>query len=47
MLPIEYIAQQAAERQQLLSDIHDIITSGDKTVSAMVEPMMGKEIDDL
>ena len=44
MLATEHIAQQPAQRQQLLSDIHAIIIAGDKTVSAVVEPMMGKDM---
>jgi hypothetical protein len=44
MHPAGYIAQQPAERQQLLSGIHSIIITGDKTVSAIVEPMMGKDM---
>ena len=44
MVPAEYIVGQPPERQQLLSDIHAIIIAGDKTVTPMVEPMMGKEM---
>lgn len=39
-----YISQQAAERQRILTDIHQIILENDKTVEAVIEPMMGKEM---
>ena len=44
MLPEAYIQQQLAERRQILKDIHAIILANDKTVTAVVEPMMGKEM---
>jgi len=40
----EFIAKQLPERQKLLTAIHKIIIAEDKTVTASVEPMMGKEI---
>ncbi len=39
-----YIASQPADRQALLSQIHDIIIRKDPTVTAVVAPMMGKEM---
>jgi hypothetical protein len=44
MLPTEYIASLPAERQQVAAAIHGIIVAQDKTVIAVVEPMMGKEM---
>ena len=44
MTTSEYISNQISERQQLLTDIHNIITKEDKTVTAAIEPMMGKEM---
>ena len=43
-LPPAYIKEQPPERQALLSQLHNIIINGDKTVTAKVEPMMGKEM---
>ena len=40
----EYISRQVTGRQKVLSDIHEIILSKDKTVSAAIEPMMGTEM---
>ena len=40
----KYILAQAAGRQAVLRTIHTIITDEDKTVVAVVEPMMGKEM---
>jgi hypothetical protein len=40
----EFISQQPAERQDLLSKVHSIIIDQDKTVAPVVEPMMGKEM---
>lgn len=40
----EFISKQISARQQLLTDIHNIIINEDKTVVAAIEPMMGKEI---
>lgn len=39
-----YIASQPAARQELLSQIHDIILQNDKTVTPVIAPMMGKEM---
>lgn len=39
-----YISKQPAERQAVLNDIHTAIIQHDKTVSPVVEPMMGKEM---
>ena len=44
MLPSEYINQQILERRQVLEEIHAIILAADKTVTAAVETMMGKEM---
>src|SRR5215471_4096278 len=40
----QYIKSQPSERQKLLSEIHDIIISKDKTVTAVVEPMMRQDM---
>lgn len=40
----EYISSQAEERQELLSQIHEIILQKDKTVKAEIAPMMGKDM---
>lgn len=40
----EFISQQPAERQKLLSEIHKIIISEDKNVKADIGSMMGKEM---
>jgi hypothetical protein len=40
----EFIATQPEERQELLSQLHEIIIKNDKTVSAVIAPMMGKEM---
>ena len=39
-----YIAHQPAERQQLLTSLHQLITECDITVAPVAEPMMGKEM---
>ncbi|MEI8059529.1 MAG: DUF1801 domain-containing protein [Ferruginibacter sp.] len=39
-----FILQQPIERQNILSKIHEIIISNDKTVTANIAPMMGKEM---
>lgn len=39
-----YIASQPAERQAILTKIHAIICKEDTTVTAAIEPMMGKEM---
>ena len=38
----EFIATQPEERQKLLSQLHEIIIQKDKTVTAVIAPMMGK-----
>lgn len=40
----DYIKGQPAERQQTLSDLHALIMKNDKTVTPVIEPMMGKEM---
>ena len=40
----EYIAAQPEERQELLSQLHEIIIQKDKTVTPVIAPMMGKEM---
>ena len=40
----EYITRQPAERQTILSKIHTIIIVNDKSVTARVGSMMGKEM---
>jgi hypothetical protein len=40
----EFISQQPAERQKLLSEIHEIIIREDKNVKAEIGSMMGKEM---
>ena len=40
----EFISTQPEERQGLLSQLHEIITQKDKTVTPVVAPMMGKEM---
>lgn len=39
-----FISAQPVERQELLSQLHDIIIQKDKTVTPVVAPMMGKEM---
>jgi hypothetical protein len=39
-----YIADQPIARQRLLEKIHETIVQQDKSVAAVVEPMMGKEM---
>ncbi len=39
-----FISKQPLERQELLSQLHEIIIQKDKTVTAVVAPMMGKEM---
>lgn len=39
-----FISAQPEERQELLSQLHEIIMQKDKTVTAAVAPMMGKEM---
>jgi hypothetical protein len=40
----QYILSQPVDRQGVLSGIHSIILEEDKTVVAIVEPMMGKQM---
>lgn len=40
----EFISVQPAERQELLTQLHDIIIQKDKTVTPVIAPMMGKEM---
>src|SRR5258705_12735253 len=39
-----FISKQPLERQELLSQLHEIIIQKDKTVTAVVASMMGKEM---
>lgn len=39
-----YLSSQLPERQALMTAIHQIILEQDKTVTAEIEPMMGKEM---
>lgn len=39
-----YLLSQPAERQNIMLDIHQIILKNDDTVTAAIEPMMGKEM---
>lgn len=40
----EFILSQPEERQELLSQLHEIIIQKDKTVTPVIAPMMGKEM---
>ena len=40
----EFISAQPEERQELLSQLHEIIIQKDKTVTAVIAAMMGKEM---
>ena len=40
----EFIALQPAERQGLLAELHELILQKDKTVTAEIAPMMGKDM---
>ncbi|HEV7232577.1 MAG TPA: DUF1801 domain-containing protein [Bacteroidia bacterium] len=40
----EYIKTQSPDRQKLLKQIHETILKVDKSVTAEIEPMMGKEM---
>jgi hypothetical protein len=40
----DYIKSQPNDRQKILSDIHALIVKNDKTVTPVIEPMMGKEM---
>jgi hypothetical protein len=44
MSPTEYLSQQLPERQPIMNALHDAILANDKTVTPVVEPMMGKEM---
>jgi len=44
MHPADYINNQPAEWQEIMSAIHAIIIACDKTVTPVVEPMMGKQM---
>lgn len=44
MTPDTFIQKQPVERQNLMSSLHSTIVNNDKTVTATVEPMMGKEM---
>jgi hypothetical protein len=39
-----FIAAQSADRQALLTELHEIIIQYDKTVTPVIAPMMGKEM---
>ena len=40
----KFISAQPEERQELLSQLHEIIIQKDKTVTPVIAPMMGKEM---
>ena len=40
----EFISTQPEERQELLSQLHEIIIQQDKTVTPVIALMMGKEM---
>ena len=40
----EFLSAQPADRQELLSQLHEIIIKTDKTVTPVIAPMMGKEM---
>ena len=40
----EFISSQPEQRQELLAQLHEIIIQKDKTVTAVIAPMMGKEM---
>jgi hypothetical protein len=42
MTPESYIQNEPAERQALMASIHAVVVRNDKTVTPVVEPMMGK-----
>lgn len=44
MTVAEFISTQPTERQELLSQLHEIIIQKDKTVTPVIAPMMGKEM---
>ena len=44
MTILEFISSQPEDRQELLSQLHEIIIENDKTVTPVIAPMMGKEM---
>ena len=40
----EFISTQPEERQELLSQLHEVIIQKDKTVTPAIAPMMGKDM---
>ncbi|HEY2581445.1 MAG TPA: hypothetical protein VGI43_06545 [Mucilaginibacter sp.] len=44
MTPDEYISAQPADRLQIMHALHDAMTAGDRSVTPIVEAMMGKEM---
>lgn len=44
MTPTEYIHEQSAEKQALLTGIHNTIIGYDKSIVPIVESMMGKQM---
>jgi hypothetical protein len=44
MEPSEYFASLPSDRQALLSGLHETIITNDRSVIAVVKPMMGKEM---
>lgn len=40
----EYLAAQPVERQELLTALHEAIIANDKTITPVIEPMMGAEM---
>lgn len=40
----EYISSIPADRQALLTTLHDLITANDPGVQSVIKPMMGKEM---
>lgn len=44
MTATEFISYQPADRQALMTTLHETITVNDATVTPVVEPMMGKEM---
>src|ERR1700761_4404000 len=41
---LEYILTAPAERQAALTAIHDVIMANDPSVTAVIKPMMGKDM---
>jgi hypothetical protein len=39
-----YLKKQQPERQEILTEMHQVILAADKTIEARVGPMMGKEM---